>query len=91
MEVRWSPSAEADFIHIIQYVREQNATAADRVARTILDGIVMLEKFPLSGRPGRVLGTREIVFTPLPFLAVYRVRENILEVLRVMHGAQRWP
>ena len=69
MEVRWSPSAEADFIHIIQYVREQNATAADRVARTILDGIVMLEKF----------------------LAVYRVRENILEVLRVMHGAQRWP
>jgi plasmid stabilization system protein ParE len=26
----------------------------------------------------------------LPYLAVYRVREDVVEILRVLHGAQEW-
>jgi len=36
-------------------------------------------------------GTRELVFSPLPFVVVYRVKEEIVEIARVLHGAQQWP
>ena len=35
--------------------------------------------------------TRDLVFSPLPYIAVYRVKGDVVEVARVLHGAQRWP
>jgi plasmid stabilization system protein ParE len=43
------------------------------------------------GGPGKKAGTRELVIASLPYLAVYRVHENVVELLRILHGAQRWP
>lgn len=37
----------------------------------------------------RKLYTREVVFTPLPYIAVYRVKGDAIEVLRIYHGAQK--
>jgi toxin ParE1/3/4 len=37
------------------------------------------------------MNTRELVFPDLPFLAVYRVREDVIEINRILHGAQKWP
>jgi addiction module RelE/StbE family toxin len=91
MTVRWSPEAAADFAAIVEYIREQNPSAAERVADAIYDGCSSLASFPRKGRPGRTRGTRELVFSPLPFIAVYRVEEEAVEIARVLHGAQRWP
>jgi toxin ParE1/3/4 len=40
-----------------------------------------------------VKGTRELALTPLPFIVVYRVEGalNAVEIVNVIHGAQRWP
>jgi toxin ParE1/3/4 len=46
---------------------------------------------PRLGRPGRVGGTRELVITGTPYIAAYRLGPQRAEVLRVLHGAQRWP
>jgi hypothetical protein len=27
----------------------------------------------------------------LPFLAIYRVQEDVVEINRILHGAQKWP
>jgi len=32
-----------------------------------------------------------LVLSPLPFVAVYEVHEQEVQVLRILHGAQRWP
>jgi len=90
MDIRWSPEATSDFTAIIQYIRQDNSTAALRVARTILRTIDQLS-FPNRGRPGRDEGTRELVFPPLPFVMVYRVKQNTVEIVRMLHGAQQWP
>jgi plasmid stabilization system protein ParE len=29
--------------------------------------------------------------TRLPFVVVYRVTKNAVEIVRLLHGAQRWP
>jgi addiction module RelE/StbE family toxin len=91
MIVRWSPEAAADFAAIVAYIRKQNASAAERVAHALYDGITSLPSFPHKGRPGRIINTRELVFSPLPFVAVYRFMGEAVEIVRILHGSQRWP
>ena len=50
-----------------------------------------LRDAPYVGRPGRVEGTRELLFLPLPYIAVYRVTEQTIEVWRVYHTSQDRP
>jgi plasmid stabilization system protein ParE len=57
----------------------------------ILDSIDALKKMPLMGRIGRKPNTRELGMTGLPFITIYRVREDVIEILRILHGAQKWP
>ena len=90
MKIRWSPEAAADFAGIIQYILQQNPTASDRVAHSIFDSVTSLESFPTRDRQGRVGGTRELVLAPLPFIVVYRVQGDAVEIVRVLHGSQRW-
>jgi len=91
MKIRWSPEASVDFAGIVEYIRAQNPSAAERVARSIYESVSSLETFAERGRLGKVAGTRELVLTPLPFVVVYRVKEDAVEVARVLHGSQHWP
>ena len=91
MKIEGSPEAAADFAGIVAYIHEQNPSAADRVAHTMYDSAASLRSFPDRGRPGRIRGTRELVLAPLPFVVVYRVQRNVVEIARVLHGSQRWP
>ena len=61
------------------------------MALTIYERIDSLTAFPLLGRPGRAGDTRELVIPGLPYLAVYRLKGDVIEVSRVLHGAQKWP
>jgi plasmid stabilization system protein ParE len=42
------------------------------------------------GRFGSVEETRELVVAGTPYIVVYRVTRRV-EILRIRHGAQRWP
>jgi len=46
---------------------------------------------PMIGRPGRKMGTCELVLAPLPWVMVYVVSDDGVDIVRVLHGAQRWP
>ena len=72
-------------------IAEENPDAAARTVMRVMETIKGLLEFPNIGRPGRVPGTRELVVSRTPFIAVYKVRSNVIWVLRVIHGARRWP
>jgi plasmid stabilization system protein ParE len=40
---------------------------------------------------GGIEGTRELVFPGLPYIVVYQMQDQIVEVVRIYHGAQDWP
>jgi toxin ParE1/3/4 len=58
------------------------------VAKRILQAVELLQTQPEMGRPGRVLGTRELVVPDTPYVIPYRDR---LERIAVFHGRQKWP
>jgi toxin ParE1/3/4 len=80
MTVRWSPEAATDFAAIVDYIRKENPSASERVAHTIYDSISSLISFPHRGRPGKIKDTRELVLTPLPFIAIYRVQLEVVKL-----------
>lgn len=91
MRIRWTPSAAADLQRISDYLKEHHPNYRQPTIRKLYGTIRGLKDWPGRGRPGREEGTREILFPPLPYIAVYRVREGAIEVLRIYHGAQDRP
>jgi toxin ParE1/3/4 len=93
VRVALTDAAEADLAAIYAYYAERSGPAAGRVLGTILRAINSLALFPLMGRPGEVPETRERFVTRYPYRIVYHVDEanQVVEVWRVVHGAQQWP
>ena len=92
MKILWSPEAIGDLASLQAYIAEDDLAAARRVALHIIHNIEhLLPNNPQMGRPGRVLGTRELVIPKTPFVVSYRSQRNIIQILRVYHGARRWP
>jgi toxin ParE1/3/4 len=65
--------------------------AADRIEERIRREGTLLARFPRSGRDGRVPGTRERVVGRTPYILAYRIKSGQVRILRVYHGARRWP
>jgi toxin ParE1/3/4 len=91
MRVRWTTPASNDLYKIVQRIKKDNQAAALKVANILYDGCGGLQSFPRRGRKGRIEGTRELVFPGLPYIAVYQVKDQVVEVIRIYHGAQDWP
>jgi toxin ParE1/3/4 len=92
MRIRWTPPAVHDLTRICDYIDEHSSAATSRrVALLIYRSVASLQKFPERGRPGRKTDTRELIVPGLPYVVVYRVHERVVEIVRILHGAQQWP
>jgi toxin ParE1/3/4 len=91
LEIRWLKRALANLDAEAAFIALDDPAAAARVVDTIAGTIDLLARHPGLGRPGRVEGTRELVVADTPYLVPYRVRNNVVEILRVFHGTRRWP
>jgi addiction module RelE/StbE family toxin len=91
MNLNWSPAAGADRHSILRFIAEDNLAAALRVDQFIQEAVDGLLLFPAKGRIGRVNGTRELVIPGIPYLVIYVVEFDQILILRILHGAMRWP
>lgn len=91
MQIRWQDDAIRDLVQARRFIAMDNPSAAEKVAGRIRDAVPQLADHPGMGRPGRVPGTRELALVDIPYLVVYRVEENSLVILRVLHTSRRWP
>ena len=58
---------------------------ADDIVSRVIEALRTLELFTGLGRPSQVPDVRELVITSLPFIAPYRVVQDEIQVLRVLH------
>ena len=91
MRLRWTTPAAEDLYRIVRYIKKDNPSAAAQVAKSLYEGCGSLRAFPYSDRKGRIDGTRELTFPGLPYIVVYRIEDQVVDVLRIYHGAQDWP
>ena len=91
MRVEWRNKAHMDALDIANYIDVDNPSAAFAVYEEIHQQIAMLADNSEMGRLGRVIGTRELVINRTPYIAAYFVSVNAVIILRILHGAQRWP
>ena len=91
MHLRRSEAAAAYLERIAAYLFVHAPTRAPGLVRSIYEAPEALLSFPHRGRPGKKAGTRELVLSPLPWIVVYTVRDDVVHVVRILHGAQLWP
>jgi toxin ParE1/3/4 len=92
LRLRWTKHAEADLNSIAEYIGQDSPAAAARVVLELIDQTeISLTSHAVIGRPGRTIGTRELVIGSLPYGIPYRVRDGNIEILRVLHTSRRWP
>lgn len=91
MIIEFSRAAERDLVDIQSYIAEDNERAAERVITRILQSIRYLAQLPNLGRPGLVEGTRELSIAGLPYVAVYRIEQDSIRVLTVIHTRRHRP
>jgi addiction module RelE/StbE family toxin len=92
LRLLWTRLAESDLEAIVEYIGQDSPAAAIRVVLELIDQAELtIRQHPAIGRAGRVIGTRELVIAGLPYVIAYRVRDNDVEILRVLHTSRRWP
>jgi plasmid stabilization system protein ParE len=86
MRLRWTLAAADDLEAIANYLAKHFPGF-----RQIYETIATLRTIPYRGRIGREEGTRELVIARLPYIVVYRTRDEAVEILHIYHGAQQRP
>jgi len=87
--VEWSGRAREDFDAAIAYLETRSPAAADRVAERIFRVVGLLETFPRIAPRSRHRGLRQLVVRRTPYLVIYRVRRDRVEIRAVVHVRQR--
>jgi plasmid stabilization system protein ParE len=91
MRVRWLRKALANLHAEASYISLDDSDAARLVVARIMTAVSRLSQLPMLGRPGRVPGTRELIVPRTRYLVPYRVRGNVVEILRVFDVSRRLP
>lgn len=89
MRIRWTERASRNLDQMEAYISQDGPGAALNTIIDIIATVEQLMDFPALGRPGRVAGTRELVIHGKPYVVPYRVKENVIEILRVFHTSRK--
>lgn len=86
--IRWTKRALRRLDEIGTHVEKDNPEAAARIIARIVTAAEHLTEQPAMGR---IKGTRELVLVDVPYIVPCRIDSETVEILTVMHAAQRWP
>jgi toxin ParE1/3/4 len=90
--IEWTEQATRQLDQAHDYIALSNSEAvAARITMQIVTTVEQLKPFPMSGRAGRVPGTRELVIANTPFIAAYTIQKARIVILAIYHGAKQWP
>ncbi len=91
MRVRWLRAGLRNLDQHADYIARDDPIAAQNAVQRIRAAVDQLADYPNMGRTGGVPLTRELIVGGTRWITVYRVREDVVEIIRVLHGAQLWP
>lgn len=90
-KLEWTVPALQDLVAAGEYIAQENPKAAQQIAARVKEAAEYLRDHPNLGRPGRLSDTKELVISGTPFIVVYWIKKGAVQILRLLHHAQRWP
>ena len=87
MSIKWTKTALASVDEIAGFIAKDNPIRATSFVIELQAAVNKLQTHPGMGRAGRVPGTRELVLHK-NYIAIYRVRGDEVEILRLHHAAR---
>jgi len=90
VKIEWTVPALQHVREAREYIEIDSPGAAARQIDRIEAAVNLLRAFPMMGRAGRRSGTRELPVPGTPYLLVYRVKRESVQMLAVLHGARDW-
>jgi addiction module RelE/StbE family toxin len=91
LKLKWTKHALRQLILTQDYIARDDPKAAHAVAQRIAKASRLLPAQQWIGRTGRVEGTREWVVKQTPYLLVYALEDDTVQIVGVIHSKQRWP
>ena len=91
VKIVWTAAALRHLREAREYIEIDTPSAAARQIEIIETSVNHLRAFPMVGRAGRRAGTRELPLPSTPYILVYRVREDMVQILAGLHGPRYWP
>ncbi len=88
MALKWTKTALRSVDEIAGFIAEDNPSRATSFVLELKVAVSKLQVHPGIGRAGRVPGTRELILHK-NYIAIYRVRGDDVEILRLHHVARK--
>jgi addiction module RelE/StbE family toxin len=88
MKVRLTSEAKADLEDIGDRIAERNPVRAVTYLRELRERALRIGEFPHAGPPRPKLGEGIRITVHGKYLIIYRVRDETVQILRVLHGAR---
>ena len=88
MNVRLTPRAEADLEGIGDKIAERKPARAVNYVRELRERCARVGEFPHAGPPRPQWGEGVRIAVHGKYVIVYRVRDQVVQVLRIAHGAR---
>ena len=86
--VRYTKRARRDLIRIWLELHSINPGAADNLYKRLEARVEILKRFPEAGRLRPDIDSTARVLIEPPYLILYRVVPNAVQIVRVLHGAR---
>jgi toxin ParE1/3/4 len=88
MRVIIREAAYDDLDRIYAWIAKDRPRSADSTIDRILESAERLGRFPHMGHVGKAPGTYEWVVPASPYIVVYKINADEVDVVAVFHGAQ---
>jgi toxin ParE1/3/4 len=88
MRLRWTPNAVEDLESIYAYLSKHRPIWAQSTIRLLYDAARSLRTMPDRGRAGKIAGTKELVLDRIPYLVIYQVTGQVVELIHIVHTSQ---
>jgi toxin ParE1/3/4 len=91
LKLRWTPRAVADLEQIADYLLAVHPQSWDRLLTRVEETVDYLLHFPHMGKAGLVEGTREFVLSGTPYILVFRIKHDVVQMVSVRDGRMQLP
>lgn len=88
MRIRIAAEANRDFADIVSYIGARDPHAAQRLIDRVFKTFRLLEENPFIGRRTGISETRQYTIPRSPYLLVYRISGETVEIITIFHASR---